>query len=211
LWAQAKHTPTLEETVSLKAINTAKISPDGRLIAYRMRETDWKNNTFVSQLWLADVATGASYQLTRGKKSVDQPDWSPDGHWLAFITERESSAIEPPSAEKKEEKKEEKKDETKEDKKEEKGADGGDGKTHQQIWLISPQGGEAWQLTKSETDVNGFQWSKDGKSIAFTANPPEVKASKDRKEKYSDYQVYEKDYDQRTLTCRSRREKSPRI
>jgi dipeptidyl aminopeptidase/acylaminoacyl peptidase len=199
LWAQAKHTPTLEETVSLKAINTAKISPDGRLIAYRMRETDWKNNTFVSQLWLADVATGASYQLTRGKKSVDQPDWSPDGHWLAFITERESSAIEPPSAEKKEEKKEEKKDETKEDKKEEKGADGGDGKTHQQIWLISPQGGEAWQLTKSETDVNGFQWSKDGKSIAFTANPPEVKASKDRKEKYSDYQVYEKDYDQNQL------------
>ena len=199
LWAQAKHTPSLEETVSLKAINTAKISPDGRLIAYRMRETDWKNNAFVSQLWLADAATSATYQLTRGKESVDQPDWSPDGRWLAFITKRESSAIEPPSAEKKEEKKEEKKDETKEGKKEEKGSDGDDGKTHQQIWLISPHGGEAWQLTKSETDVNGYQWSKDGKSIAFTANPPEAKASKDRKEKYSDYHVYEKDYDQNQL------------
>ena len=26
-----------------------------------------------------------------------------------------------------------------------------------QIWLISPYGGEAWQLTKSETDIDGFQ------------------------------------------------------
>ena len=60
-------------------------------------------------------------------------------------------------------------------------------------------GGEAWQLTKSETDVDGFHWSKDSKSIAFTANPPESKVSKDRKEKYSDYDVYEKDYQQSQL------------
>jgi len=65
--------------------------------------------------------------------------------------------------------------------------------------VISPAGGEAWQLTKSETDVQGFHWSKDGKWIAFTANPPERKASRDRKEKYSDYEVYEKDYQQNQL------------
>jgi hypothetical protein len=31
------------------------------------------------------------------------------------------------------------------------------------------------------------------------ANPPEPKAGKDRKEKYSDYEVYEKDYQQNQL------------
>ena len=40
---------------------------------------------------------------------------------------------------------------------------------------------------------------KTDKSMAFTANPPESKVSKDRKEKYSDYDVYEKDYQQSQL------------
>ena len=44
-----------------------------------------------------------------------------------------------------------------------------------------------------------FHWSKDSKSIAFTANAPESKASKDRKEKYSEYDVFEKDYRQNQL------------
>ncbi len=44
LGAQAKHTPTLEESLNLKTIGGARISPDGRFIAYRVRETDWKEN-----------------------------------------------------------------------------------------------------------------------------------------------------------------------
>ena len=93
--AEVKHTPTLNETLSLKTISSPKISPDGRFVAYRMRETNWKENAYVWQLWLANVATGTSFQLTRGKKSTDQEEWSPDGKWLAFLTDREASAIEP--------------------------------------------------------------------------------------------------------------------
>jgi len=205
--AQTKHTPTLDETVSLKTINTARISPDGKFVAYQVRQANWKDNEFVTQIWLVNVATGASFQLTRGKKSAGQPEWSPDGQWLAFVTERELAAIEPLTIEKKEEKKEEKTqkpEEKKEDKKGEekdkdKEEDAGGKQADRQIWVISPAGGEAWQLTKSETDVDGFHWSKDSKSIAFTANPPESKISKDRKEKYSDYDVYEKDYQQSQL------------
>ena len=201
LRAQATHTATLDEIVSLKTINSAKISPDGRFVAYRMREANWKDNAFVSQLWLVNVTTGAGFQLTRGRKSADRAEWSPDGHWLAFVTERESSAIEPPSIEKKEEKTDDKAAEKREGTKEESkdGKEGGGKPADHQIWVISPEGGEAWQLTKSETDVEGFHWSKDSKWIAFTANPPERKASKDRKEKYSDYEVYEKDYQQKQL------------
>ena len=198
LCAQEKRTPTLDETVSLKTISSPKISPDGRFVAYGMREANWKDNAYVSQLWLVNVATGTSFQLTRGKKPSSQAEWSPDGHWLAFVTERESSAIEPPSTQKKEEKPAEKSDEKKKEEGKEEGA--GAGKpADRQIWIISAEGGEAWQLTKSETDVEGFHWSKDGKWIAFTANPPERKSSKDRKEKYSDYDVYEKDYQQSQL------------
>jgi dipeptidyl aminopeptidase/acylaminoacyl peptidase len=194
--AQAmKHVPTLDESLSLKSVNSPMISPDGRFVAYRMNETNWKDNEFISQIWLVNLATGANFQLTRGKHGPGAVEWSPDGKWLAFVAEREASAIEPLAEEKKEEKKE--KDAKKEDGKD---ADAGGGKpASHQIWLISPEGGEAWQLTKSLTDVGDFEWSKDSKSIAFAANPAETKASKDRKEKYSDFDVYEKDYEQNQL------------
>ena len=203
LFGQGKHIPTVDETLNLKTIGSAAISPDGRFVAYRMRETNWKDNEFVWQLWLMNVATGTSFQLTRGKRSAGGEEWSPDGHWLAFTTERESSAIEPDGDERAdaEKQKPEEKDKPDTKKKEEgKAGDQGAGKpaTHQ-IWLISPEGGEAWQLTKSETDVGSFHWSKDGKWIAFTANRPEQKSAKDRKDKYSDYEVFEKDYEQHQL------------
>ena len=95
LCGQAKHTPTLDEMLSLKTISAPKISPDGRFVAYQVRETNWKDDAYVSHLWLMNVASGASFQLTRGKKSAGQAEWSPDGRWLAFVTERESNAIEP--------------------------------------------------------------------------------------------------------------------
>ena len=201
LCGQAMHTPTLDEMLSLRTISSAKISPDGQLVAFRVRETNWKDNTYVTQLWLMNVTTGTSFQLTRGKKSAGQEEWSPDGRWLAFITERESSAIEPRSVDKREVKAEKPDDKDKQEKKEEgKDAEHETRKpAERQIWVISPEGGEAWQLTKSEKDVEGFHWSRDGKSIAFTANPPESKAGKDRKEKYSDYEVFEKDYEQQQL------------
>jgi dipeptidyl aminopeptidase/acylaminoacyl peptidase len=196
LRAQTKHTPSLEESLSLKTIAGARISPDGRFIAYRVRETDWKENSYVRQIWLANVATGASFQLTRGKKSSDAPEWSPDGRWLAFIGEREANAIVPAAdAEKKAaEKRDAEKKDGKDDKKE------GEGKpAARQIWVISPEGGEAWQLTQQETDVSAFHWSKDGKQIAFTAASPESKSEKERKEKYSEYEVFEEDFRQSQL------------
>jgi dipeptidyl aminopeptidase/acylaminoacyl peptidase len=201
LAAQMKHTPTIDESLSLKSVNSPMISPDGRFVAYRMTETNWKDNEFVSQLWLVDLASGANFQLTRGKHAPGAAEWSPDGRWLAFAAERESNAIEPLAEEEKEEKKEEKKEEDKDDKKE--AGKGTDAKSRKpashQIWMISPEGGEAWQLTKSPTDVGDFKWSKDSKSIAFAANVEESKPSEDRKEKYSDFDVFEKDYNQNQL------------
>ena len=199
--AQTKHTPSLTESLSLKRLAGQQISPDGKFVAYRVRETDWKENAYVNQIWLVNTSTGESFQLTRGKKSAGGTEWSPDGRWLAFVTEREQSAILP-----EEKKPDEKKDAAKEedkstDKKDEKKKEeGGDEKpAAQQIWLISPTGGEAWQLTRHPADIGGFQWSKDSKQIAFTASAVETKAEKDRKEKFSDYEVFEADYRQNQI------------
>jgi dipeptidyl aminopeptidase/acylaminoacyl peptidase len=188
--AQSTHEASLAEFLSRASIRAPLISPDARWVAYLERETDWTENEFVSQLWLATVSTAKSVQLTRGKKSVASVEWSPDGRWLAFVTEREPHAIEPPAAEHKET----------DDKKDAKGEPADSAKpAAKQIWLIAPDGGEALPLTKSATDVGDFHWTKDGKSIVFTAAEPPSKASKTRKERYSAYDVVEKDYEQQQL------------
>lgn len=67
-------------------------------------------------------------------------------------------------------------------------------KDTEQIYLISPDGGEARQLTNVETGVSSFEWSPDGRRIAFTSTEPQPKALKDREEKYGDIQVIQADY-----------------
>lgn len=187
------HAPTPEESIGFKTAGGPQISPDGKYVVYSVREADWQQNEYVSHLWLADTTSGRAFPLTQGSKSSNGADWSPDGRWVAFITEREAGANpEPPKPEQPEKK------DQKEDQKEDKSAPEGK-PAARQIWLISPTGGEAWQLTKHEKDVEGFRWSKDGRYIAFTAAPPETKAAKDRKEKYSDYESFEKDYTQNQL------------
>ena len=63
-----------------------------------------------------------------------------------------------------------------------------------QIFVINPAGGEAVQLTKSETAISNFAWSEDGRSIAYTATEPVPQVSKDRKDYLGDYEVVRRDY-----------------
>ena len=160
---------TLAESLSRTSIRAPAISPDARSVAYLQRETNWKENEFVWQLWRVEVGSGKTVQLTRGKKSVGPAAWSPDGRWLAFVTEREANVIEPFAAV-------EKDPASKEGGKS--GASEAPKPAAKQIWLIAPDGGEAWPLTKSETDVDEFQWTKDGKRIVFTAAEPPNKPAR---------------------------------
>jgi dipeptidyl aminopeptidase/acylaminoacyl peptidase len=158
-------------------------------VAYLQRETNWQENEFIWQLWRVDVDSRKAVQLTRGKKGVASAAWSPDGRWLAFITEREANVIEPLVEVEK----------ALAAKEAGKGAAEAAKPAAKQIWLIAPDGGEAWPLTKSETDIDEFQWTQDGKGIVFSAPQAPNKAGKTRKERYSSYDVVEKDFEQQQL------------
>lgn len=155
--------PTIDQSLELKAASTPQISPDGKRITYEVTRTNWEDNAFERDLWIVDTATGTSHQLTSSKKSSSGALWSPDGKWIAFVSDRPGQLSGSPA-------------------------------DKRQIYLMSADGGEARQLTKVEKGVNSFDWSKDSTKIAFTAEDPESKAAKERKEKYGEYEVVHGDY-----------------
>jgi dipeptidyl aminopeptidase/acylaminoacyl peptidase len=84
----ARHVPTIDELLTLKTVGAVAISPNGKWIAYTVGYGDFKQDAFVNQIFLVDVESGRSFQATRGDKSSGTPRWSPDGTWLAFLSNR---------------------------------------------------------------------------------------------------------------------------
>jgi dipeptidyl aminopeptidase/acylaminoacyl peptidase len=155
--------PTIDQSLEWKGAFNPKISPDGQRVVYEISKTNWEDNAFERNLWIAEVASGAAHALTSAKKSSSNADWSPDGKWIAFLSDRPGQISGTPEGKK-------------------------------QLYVISADGGEAQQLTKTENDVNTFAWAPDSKRLAFSTEDPEPKTLKDRKEKYGEYFVVHADY-----------------
>jgi dipeptidyl aminopeptidase/acylaminoacyl peptidase len=192
--AQQKTIPTVDQMIALKRPASVAISPDGRYVAYTIREADWEENAFDNEVWLADSQTGTTRQLTRGKKSSTSPAWSPDGSTLAFASDRTDKRqvylIDPHGGEARVltsaedgilgfrwspdgtriayTATEPKPEATKErDKKygEFTIVDEQHGQAH--LWVIDVNSKESRKLTTGQMAVGNFDWSPDGSAIAY--------------------------------------------
>src|SRR6185503_9728577 len=83
---------TFEDFIALKNVSDPQLSPDGKWVAYAVSVPSLQDNRGISRVWVAELATGRSRQLTGGPGSDRQPRWSPDGKTLAFISTREGGA-----------------------------------------------------------------------------------------------------------------------
>lgn len=84
-----RRVPTIDDLLTLKTVGGTQISPDGKWIAYTIGHGDFKQDAFVTQIWVVEVSSGRRFQLTRGDKSSGNPKWSPNGEWLAFLSNRQ--------------------------------------------------------------------------------------------------------------------------
>src|SRR5438034_3936 len=87
-----KRAITFADYIALKSVSDPQLSPDGKWVAHTVPTPSLQDNHNVARVWVAEVATGKSRQLTGGPGSDRQPRWSPDGKTLAFISTREAGA-----------------------------------------------------------------------------------------------------------------------
>ncbi len=87
--AQERRPMTVDDVLELRTVSDPQISPDGRWIAYVVTELDRERDVSDSDIWMVPSEGGTPYRATRGPKRDSAPSWSPDGSWLAFLSDRE--------------------------------------------------------------------------------------------------------------------------
>lgn len=76
--------------VRLERVSDPRVSPNGRLVAYTLRTTDYEANRGVQAIWLHDLESGSTQRLTGGNGSSFHARWASDGS-LYFLSTRSGS------------------------------------------------------------------------------------------------------------------------
>lgn len=89
---------TADDLVRLARLSDPQVSPDGRRVAYTLRETDMEANRGRNDLWLLELdprdgsAAASPRRLTQHPASDASPRWAPDGRGLYFLSTRSGSS-----------------------------------------------------------------------------------------------------------------------
>jgi len=90
----ASSVPSIDQALEAQTASGAALSPDGQRVVYEVSRTNWKDNAFERDLWIADRDGQHAHLLTAQVKSSTGARWSPDGRWIAFASDRPGQVAE---------------------------------------------------------------------------------------------------------------------
>ncbi len=158
--------------LEIKRLSEPQMHPDGERVAFVVTEPDFEESFNVSHIWLtewpirakeAEEAQGEgdavaedtaeaempkpedlTRQLTFSRDGEDYPRWSPDGRYLAFLSERPdlTKTIDE------------------------------DEEPVPQLWALPIAGGEAFCVTCTKEGVIDYAWTSDSESLVYLAPEP---------------------------------------
>ena len=85
---------TIEDLASMERVGSPALSPDASRVVYTVRATNMEKNRGITQLWMIDLKTAKPLpvQLTQHDAGSSQPQWSPSGDAVYFVSSRSGSA-----------------------------------------------------------------------------------------------------------------------
>ena len=143
--------PRPEDLYRLRIATEPRLSPDGRWAVVTLQTVAPTYDGYRQAIWLVptdQAADGPPRQLTIGARNDRYPRFSPDGRWLAFISDRRLQAEEEPSRPKDVTEREDK----------------------DQVHVLPIDGpGEARRVTDLPRGVEAFEWSPDAGRIVVVS------------------------------------------
>ncbi len=83
---------TVEDMLAMQRVGGPEVSPDGKWVAYQVRDTDYDANRGRNDLWLTNIDGTSTRRLTSHPDSDTDPRWTKDGAWIYFLSSRSGSS-----------------------------------------------------------------------------------------------------------------------
>ncbi len=85
---------TADDLVRLRRVSDPQVSPDGRWVAFTLRETDIEANRGRTDLWMFELGTASTLvrRVTQNAAADSSPRWAPDSRSLYFLSTRSGSS-----------------------------------------------------------------------------------------------------------------------
>ncbi len=149
---------TLDDLLAVRVVSDPQVHVDAVSVAYVLQDWNADHSDYQTDVWVSRLNGAEHRRLTFTDQNEESPRWSPDGHWLAFLSERPRPGHK----------------------------DDATDEGRRQVWMMRTDGGEAQCVTDAAGGVSAFEWSHDSNTIAYLSRQPKSDDQKKREKDKDD-------------------------